>query len=507
MMRYETFCSLLVSLQLLLLLPIAVSAERRTALVIGNSAYEIDPLRPPVNDAINMASKLRWLGFQVTLLQDMELQAMYKAVEAFSLDLRKGGVGLFYFAGHGVQSNGENYLFPVRAHVNREQDLPHEAMPVGRILASLEEAKNDVNIVILDACRDNPFARQWHSSQRGLAVTQAPRGFLIAYVTSPGAVVSDGQDRHGLYTTHLSQAMAIPGLSLEETFKKVRAAVSEATGGMQIPWESSSLTADFYFSPQQQTEVQEDRKHREKMAASPSAQIPLAVPPPVAVPPPARIPEAQQQTEAQPLASTPTVTIQRYLTMEAPEEVIPDQEFAIQVAFTMEQLTPQARVISGPKTDKGQLNLSLPAQDSWKIDVVMSAPGFTFRDGMNTSALVLPRQGDSTPVVFYLRAKPYYWGRAKQLRGSRAKPFRGSRVKSLRGGRQVGHLYATLWYQGAYLAKVVRAVRIVAPAHVARRTGAAPSHSPSSPSTPPMGAPTQPGQPLALHLGGPPPDL
>src|SRR5216683_5385744 len=106
MMRYETFCSLLVSLQLLLLLPIAVSAERRTALVIGNSAYEIDPLRTPVNDAINMASKLRWLGFQVTLLQDMELQAMYKAVEAFSLDLRKGGVGCFTLLGTGSNPTG-----------------------------------------------------------------------------------------------------------------------------------------------------------------------------------------------------------------------------------------------------------------------------------------------------------------------------------------------------------------------------------------------------------------
>jgi len=169
--------------------------------------------------------------------------------------------------------------------------------------------------------------------------------------------------------------------------------------------------------------------------------------------------------------------------MEAPEEVIPDQEFAIQVALTTEQFTPETKVMSGPTTTEGQLVLPLPAQDSWKIDVVMSAPGFTFRAGMNTSTLVLPRQGDSTPAVFYLRAKP------------------------IRGGRQLGRLYATLWYQGAYLAKVMRAVQIVAPAHAPRPTGAPSLRPLSFTSLPSMRAPTPLGQPIALHLGGLPPDL
>jgi predicted negative regulator of RcsB-dependent stress response len=194
-------------------------------------------------------------------------------------------------------------------------------------------------------------------------------------------------------------------------------------------------------------------------------------------------PAAPEGSSPQQPASTPTVTIQRYLTMEAPEEVISDQEFAIQVAFTMEQLTPEVKVVSGTTTTEGQLALSLPAQpaqDSWKIDVVMSAPDFTFRAGMNTSALVLPRQGDSTPAVFYLRAKP------------------------IRGGRQARNVYVTLWYRGAFLGKVTRQITIVAPKRGKRAAFAAPSPAASRVSVLP---PSPLGQPIALSLGGLPPDL
>ena len=203
MVPHASFTFLLVITTLLVLLPGAATAERRMALVMGNAAYEIGPLRNPVNDATDIATTLQQLSFQVTLLRDADLRTMLEGVDAFSRQLRQGGIGLFYFAGHGLQVSGENYLIPVRARINREQDVPYEAVPVGRILGSMEDAANGFNILILDACRDNPFARQWRSSQRGLAVTQAVAGSLIAYATAPGAVAVDGSGRNGLYTTYV----------------------------------------------------------------------------------------------------------------------------------------------------------------------------------------------------------------------------------------------------------------------------------------------------------------
>jgi uncharacterized caspase-like protein len=225
--------------------------QRRTALVIGNAAYgEIGVLANPVNDASDMAALLQQLGFAVTLLRDVDLRFMREAVDAFSRQLRQGGVGLFYFAGHGVQVSGENYLIPLRANIAREQDVPYEALPVGRILGGMEDADNQLNIVILDACRHNPYARQWRSSQRGLAPVQAARGALIAYATAPGSTAADGGGRNGFYTSYLLQYMPTPGISVEHLFKQVRAEVVRATRGKQMPWESSSLIGDFTFALQ-----------------------------------------------------------------------------------------------------------------------------------------------------------------------------------------------------------------------------------------------------------------
>jgi uncharacterized caspase-like protein len=248
--RREIFCSLLVLTLLLLRLPAPASAERRIALVIGNGAYEIDPLRNPVNDASDIAVTLWQLGFQVTLLRDATLRTILEAIDTFSRQLGQGGVGLFYFAGHGVQVGGEHYLFPVSAQVTREQDVLYEAVPVGRILGAMEDADNQINIIILDACRDNPFARQWRSGQRGLAVTQAIRGSLIAYATAPGGIAIDGSGRNGLYSAHLLKHLSTPGLSVEHLFQRVREGVVKDTRGKQTPWESSSLIGDFSFASQ-----------------------------------------------------------------------------------------------------------------------------------------------------------------------------------------------------------------------------------------------------------------
>jgi uncharacterized protein YraI len=227
----------------------APPTSRSTALVIGNAAYPVGPLQNTVNDATDMAATLRRLGFDVTLLRDAPLQKMEEAVNAFNLRLRQGGMGLFYFAGHGVQVDGENYLLPLNARIERQQDVRYQALPMGRVVGAMEDAGNGLNIVILDACRNMPFTRSWRSSQVGLAPPSTARGMLIAYATAPGGMAADGADRNGVYTKHLLQAMTLPGLSIEQVFKQVRSGVVTETDGRQTPWESSSLLGEVVFVP------------------------------------------------------------------------------------------------------------------------------------------------------------------------------------------------------------------------------------------------------------------
>ncbi len=225
------------------------TTQRGIALVIGNAAYQTGRLRNPGNDAADMAGSLRQLGFEITLVRDANLRQMEDAIDQFIRRLRRGGTGLFYFAGHGVQVAGENYLIPLGSRIDRPQDVRYEAVPAGRVLGAMEDAGNAVNIVILDACRNNPYAQGWRSANRGLAIVQGTRGSLIAYATAPGKVAADGEGRNGIYTKHLLQYMTAPGLLVERVFKKVRIAVMQETGGQQTPWVSTSITADFYFVP------------------------------------------------------------------------------------------------------------------------------------------------------------------------------------------------------------------------------------------------------------------
>ena len=226
----------------------APPAERRTALVIGNAAYTEAPLANPVNDATDMAGALQKMDFAVTLLRDADLRRMREALETFRQQLRPGVVGLFYFAGHGLQVKGENYLVPIGARIAREQDVEFETMQVGRILGAMEEAANDINVIILDACRNTPFARSVRAFQRGLAVTQAITGSLIAYATAPGSVAADGAGRNGVYTAHLLRNMRMPNVPVEQVFKNVRIGVMQETSAKQTPWETSSLTGSFMFT-------------------------------------------------------------------------------------------------------------------------------------------------------------------------------------------------------------------------------------------------------------------
>lgn len=171
----------------------AMRSKKRVALVIGNSAYPSSPLRNPVNDARAMAQTLRGLGFEVLAHQNLGEKAMKRAIEEFGDRLRGGGVGLFFYAGHGIQTAGRNYLVPTDAQIRTERDVEIEAIDVARVLARMEEARNRLNIVVLDACRDNPFGRSFRSSARGLSAIDAPSGTLIAYATAPGRLARDGE--------------------------------------------------------------------------------------------------------------------------------------------------------------------------------------------------------------------------------------------------------------------------------------------------------------------------
>lgn len=226
------------------------SKPGRYALVIGNGAYPSSPLKNPANDSSDIARLLETLDFVVVHYQNVGLRDMEKAVRNFGQMLKTGGTGVFYYAGHGMQVEGRNYLIPVDARIESQSDVRFEALDVGRVLGKMEDAGNGLNIVILDACRDNPFARSFRSAQTGLARIDAPRGTLIAYATAPGSVAADGADgeRNGVYTKHLLRHLATPGLPTEQAFKNVRIGVIRDTGSKQVPWESSSLTGNFHFA-------------------------------------------------------------------------------------------------------------------------------------------------------------------------------------------------------------------------------------------------------------------
>jgi uncharacterized caspase-like protein len=234
-------------------LPSLAATAHRLALVIGNNAYADGVLKNPINDARAMSATLRELGFEVRVLENADRMAMQRAVVEFGRKLNENTVGLFYFAGHGMQVRGANYLIPVKAEITSEEEVEVEGLDVAYVMARMATAKNQFNIVILDACRNNPFQRSFRSASNGLAAISAPTGTLIAYATAPGSVASDGDSANGIYTAELVKAIRQPGVSMEEAFKQARSGVIQRTQGRQTPWESSSVIGTFMFRAQPQT--------------------------------------------------------------------------------------------------------------------------------------------------------------------------------------------------------------------------------------------------------------
>jgi hypothetical protein len=247
-------------------------AEPRIALVIGNSKYgsEIGALPNPANDATVMASALQQTGFQVIRVTDADWKQMKRAIQDFGDKLNTAGptaTGLFFYAGHGVQVQGVNYLLPIGADISKEADVDIESISADAVLKQMEFAGSRVNIVILDACRNNPMARSFRTVARGLAPMQAAQGSFIAYSTSPGSVAADGAGTNSPYTAALAKTIVQPGVGIEEAFREVRGQVMAATKDKQVPWDSSSLTAPFFFKPAQFT-----------TASQPAATAPAAKP-------------------------------------------------------------------------------------------------------------------------------------------------------------------------------------------------------------------------------------
>ncbi len=226
------------------------------------------------------------MGFEVTLRTNVTQREFTRAVSQFGQALKPGSVALFYYAGHGMQVRGRNFLIPVDADIQSEASARSESVDLDLVLEQLGPSR--LSMVILDACRNNPFEGKFRTARgSGLAQVDAPKGTLLAYATAPGKVASDGDGANGLYTAELLKAMEIPGAKVEEVFKAVRVNVIKATAGEQIPWESSSLTGDYYFKPaaaradagkpagqaELQSKLDAERQAREKEAQALKAEM------------------------------------------------------------------------------------------------------------------------------------------------------------------------------------------------------------------------------------------
>ncbi len=229
--------------------------QKRVALVIGNAAYtKTKPLANPANDASDVAAALKGLGFDVVSGVNQNKRQIETLIRDFGTKLAaSGGVGLFYYAGHGIQVGGENYLVPVDADIPEEDEVAYSAVPISLVLTKMSSAKNDLNIVILDACRNNPFARSWRGFREsgntdGLAKISPPTGTLVLYATEPGKVASDGTGRNGLFTEALLKQIRKPGLEYDQMVKALSADVWQRSGKQQLPWKEGNTLSDFYFA-------------------------------------------------------------------------------------------------------------------------------------------------------------------------------------------------------------------------------------------------------------------
>lgn len=225
--------------------------RKLTALVIGISNYPNGgKLKNPINDADDISSKLENLGFSVIKVTDAKSEDIDRAISSFKDVLNSNDVGLFYFAGHGMQIKGENYLITIDTNFVDEISAKHSSFPLNQVIETMDSCSNSTNIIILDACRNNPFSRAWNRGpeQSGLASVYTPRGTLIAFATSPGEVAKDGTGKNGTYTESILKHINTQDIPIEDLFKRVRNTLFTITNGQQTSWEHTSLAGDFFFN-------------------------------------------------------------------------------------------------------------------------------------------------------------------------------------------------------------------------------------------------------------------
>jgi hypothetical protein len=341
--------------------------QKRVALIIGNSAYADIPLRNSARDAQDISAVMQGLGFTVQTKINANQRQMDEAVNEFIQKVRNGDVALFYFSGHGLQVNGENYLIPVGGKITSEADVHYAAVNVGRILANLEESKNKINIVILDACRNNPF-KGLRSYGKGLSPVDAPVGTFIAYATSPGSVAADGTGANSPYTKHLLDALKVEGTSIENVFKRVLRAVRDETVGKQTPWYSSCLPDDFYF--------------RHMARVSPEPALPSREPP--QTPPVSRpVPQKPEKLIASVAPSPPAVSMPAARPQKPPIQIEP------------------------VKRDQSKENALIEAAEEGRLDgvkrLLSEGVNVNAKDNLGNTALVWARSLGHTRVVDILR--------------------------------------------------------------------------------------------------------
>jgi hypothetical protein len=249
---------------------VAASDPSRVALVVGNNAYPQSPLNNAINDARAVGELLGSAGFTVDLRIDAKLEELAKAVEAFGASLARSETKLafFYYAGHGTQVDWRNFLVPVDANVASAAELASRCFDLGVLLGQMSKSRDKVFVVILDACRDNPFGTAFRPASRGLSPFDAPAGTVLAFSTAPGAVASDGPGKHGLYSESLVRELAVRGVRIEDAFKRVRLNVRVASQGQQIPWESTSLESDVFLFPEAKklSESELERRFEQELA-------------------------------------------------------------------------------------------------------------------------------------------------------------------------------------------------------------------------------------------------
>ncbi|MFW5685868.1 MAG: caspase family protein [Spirochaetota bacterium] len=226
----------------------SVPAQRQRALVIGNAEYTVSPLENPVNDATDMAAALERLGYEVTLGVNLGSRELVGLVQGFQASIDANDSVVFYFAGHGIQLGGQNFLIPVDADLRSERDLESQTVQVSRIARAIEEMGVTQSLLILDACRDNPFLSQSRGGTRGLSLVSARTGSMVVYATAPGQVAFDGDGRNGLFTSALLRHIETPGIEVHDMVREVRADVASETENRQIPFATSSITEPMYLA-------------------------------------------------------------------------------------------------------------------------------------------------------------------------------------------------------------------------------------------------------------------